>query len=425
MGRVEIDLPYIKKVTRRNKRRSDAVYWYSVAPGLSRVQIGATDPRTGKVTPYEYGSDAFISFVRDRNARAAKLDELAKEHAIIPGTWRDLSDHYFGFADRGIEPSREFTELGSRAQADYEDYVAIIVERFGEFQVSEMDAEIVDALHQDFKDTPYAANALIKAMGSMIRVAIRKRSIFGITSDPTANVKRFGVKAGVKARDQYWTYEQESLFQATAAIGFWYPKRDANHWRTNRERVPENRWLLHYREKDREVVLGELLLACTGQRCSDVLRMSLSDYDGEKIRVRQSKTGMLVWIPCHRDLRPYLDEMKAEAKKAGILNRPILTNADGAAFTYRAFAERWDAVAWACGLHGLLRRQDLRRTAVVRMFEAGCEVGEIAAITGHSLAEVTKILETYFVRTYPMAQNAIAKLEDYQERLKKLAPATP
>ena len=59
-----------------------------------------------------------------------------------------------------------------------------------------------------------------------------------------------------------------------------------------------------------------------------------------------------------------------------------------------------------------LQRRDLRRTAVVRLAESGCEVPLIAAITGHSLKTAETILDTYFVPTYPMAQAAITKLED-------------
>ena len=46
-----------------------------------------------------------------------------------------------------------------------------------------------------------------------------------------------------------------------------------------------------------------------------------------------------------------------------------------------------------------------------RLAEAGCTAPEIAAITGHSLAMVNEILETYLVRTEKTAKNAILKLE--------------
>jgi hypothetical protein len=83
----------------------------------------------------------------------------------------------------------------------------------------------------------------------------------------------------------------------------------------------------------------------------------------------------------------------------------------------RYFATRWDAVASRTAtLH--LNRQDLRRTAVVRLAEADCTVPQIAAITGHSLKQVEGIMESYFVRTYEMGAAAITKLEAHQDRLK-------
>ena len=48
----------------------------------------------------------------------------------------------------------------------------------------------------------------------------------------------------------------------------------------------------------------------------------------------------------------------------------------------------------------------------MRLAEAGNEVARIAAITGHSIANVHQILETYPVRTYTKGKAAIIKLED-------------
>ena len=45
-------------------------------------------------------------------------------------------------------------------------------------------------------------------------------------------------------------------------------------------------------------------------------------------------------------------------------------------------------------------------------------VPQIAAITGHSLANVHQILETYLVRTYAMSKSAIVKLEDYTKAVR-------
>ncbi len=50
--------------------------------------------------------------------------------------------------------------------------------------------------------------------------------------------------------------------------------------------------------------------------------------------------------------------------------------------------------------------------------EAGCEVYEIAAITGHSLKHTVAILEVYLPRNATMARNAIAKLSEHRKRTK-------
>ena len=55
---------------------------------------------------------------------------------------------------------------------------------------------------------------------------------------------------------------------------------------------------------------------------------------------------------------------------------------------------------------------DFRGTAVTRLVRAGCTVPEIASITGHSLKEVTSILEAhYLLLDEQVGINAIRKLE--------------
>ncbi len=63
--------------------------------------------------------------------------------------------------------------------------------------------------------------------------------------------------------------------------------------------------------------------------------------------------------------------------------------------------------------HGLahLQPRDLRRTAVVRLAEAGATVFEVAAITGHSVGRTQAIIDTYFTRTPEVAAAAILKWE--------------
>ena len=49
------------------------------------------------------------------------------------------------------------------------------------------------------------------------------------------------------------------------------------------------------------------------------------------------------------------------------------------------------------------------------LFQAGCNLGEIVSITGHSLRRAQEILDKYLARTSTMADSAIAKLENVLE----------
>ncbi len=63
-------------------------------------------------------------------------------------------------------------------------------------------------------------------------------------------------------------------------------------------------------------------------------------------------------------------------------------------------------ISEAAGIKGLQAR-DLRRTAMVRLAEAGCTDIQIAAISGHTIDRTRQILETYVVRTEAMGEAAI------------------
>lgn len=60
------------------------------------------------------------------------------------------------------------------------------------------------------------------------------------------------------------------------------------------------------------------------------------------------------------------------------------------------------------GCDTLLARA-LRHTAVTRLAEAGCEIPQIAAVTGHSLAQAAAIVDRYMTRTRKLGDQAGAK----------------
>jgi integrase len=151
----------------------------------------------------------------------------------------------------------------------------------------------------------------------------------------------------------------------------------------------------------------------TGQRRGDILRMAWSQFNGTSIRLRQSKTGVLLDVPCTK----HLMEVLAATERTGTLM--VMNETTGRPYISGTFGDDFRRIAGVAGLPDNLQFRDLRRTAVVRLAEAGCSVPEIAAISGHSITRTATILEVYCPRNSTMAGNAITKLEEYRRTLRE------
>jgi integrase len=118
------------------------------------------------------------------------------------------------------------------------------------------------------------------------------------------------------------------------------------------------------------------------------LRLSWSQFDGSAITLRQSKTGVLLAVPVAKELRIALNETPRQS--------PTILICETTKRTWKPyfFRHEFRRIANMADLTNL-QFLDLRRTAVVRLAEAGCTVPEIAAITGHQLDRTARILETY------------------------------
>lgn len=157
--------------------------------------------------------------------------------------------------------------------------------------------------------------------------------------------------------------------------------------------------------------LAFMLAIWTGQRQGDLLRLSWSAYDGTTIRLRQGKTKTPVLIPVGGPLKTVLDATPKQAVT-------ILSTTRGTAWTEGGFRASWRTACKAAGVEGLTFH-DLRGTAVTRLAVAGCEVPEIAAITGHRLNKVAAILDSHYLsRDSALGVAAIRKLEAHEKRTK-------
>jgi integrase len=89
----------------------------------------------------------------------------------------------------------------------------------------------------------------------------------------------------------------------------------------------------------------------------------------------------------------------------------IITTKTGRPWKPRYFKAQWEAASKDAGITDL-HFHDLRGTAVTLLAEAGCTTPQIAAITGHSLKTVTKILDKYLARTRVLAGEAVTLFEN-------------
>lgn len=177
------------------------------------------------------------------------------------------------------------------------------------------------------------------------------------------------------------------------------------------------------------VALAIRLAYDLGQRLSDVLRLTWTAYDGISVKVRQAKTAArrkkkgrkpkLIIIDVLPELKVRLDA----APKPDGSPQIVVSEHTGRPYTHfhfnRLFRETREQVAKTHPEVVDKQFLDYRRSAAVRLAEAGCTTEEIVAITGHDIAHGERILETYVPRTAIMGKNAIAKLAEARAKRTK------
>jgi len=338
---VEARLKWVKKVHKQGGRKGDRTLYYWRRPGypLRRLPDDPNDP-------------LFIKQVIEWNAEA---DAAAKDTGPAYGSFSHLVDLY--------KRSPDFQKLALKTRQGYEYWLATLEARYGDLPVRGITRQVVYRLRDSMAETPYKANAVIRVLRLLLNFAVDRGLI---KTNPASRPKQLKVAS----RQQVWSLDAEKAFLEKA---------------------------------DETMKLAYMLAAYTAQRQADILAMTWAQYDGEVIRLRQRKTGVLVEVPCHLDLRAALDS----ATRRGTV---ILTTPTGRAWKATNFRHAWKDAATKAGIEGLQFR-DLRRTAMVRMAEAGATAIEIAAVSGHTIDQTQRILEAYIPRTAAMGRAAIIKLE--------------
>lgn len=119
------------------------------------------------------------------------------------------------------------------------------------------------------------------------------------------------------------------------------------------------------------------ILLYTGLRRSDAVRLGPQHIQGDHINIITRKTGAELSIPIHAEFRAVLKTIPHK-------HLVYIATERGAARSEFAFTNWIIDAAKDAGLPAHRSPHGLRKAACVRLADAGCDVFEIMAITGHS-----------------------------------------
>ncbi len=127
-----------------------------------------------------------------------------------------------------------------------------------------------------------------------------------------------------------------------------------------------------------------LLALYTGQRRGDLCRLAWSNYDGERIRLTQGKTGAALTIPAHPVLKAAMDGWERT-------QATILVNSDGNPWKPGTVTVALDRALPRLGFPVGYGIHGVRKLAAANLAEAGCSANEIGSITGHATLSMLQL----------------------------------
>ena len=276
-----------------------------------------------------------------------------------------------------IERSDEHREKPAKTQKEIEAaFEYLRGTPLGKFRMAELTGKDVRQFHRKVNDGKGVAFAqrIMKWLRFLLNEAVRDRQI---NASP---MHRMRIERP-PPRQEYWTQEEVEV------------------------------WIAHCAAEGRpSIALAVRIAYDLGQRQGDVLRFQRSRYEEGEAIVQQGKTSAIVRIPALPELRAALD---AAPKTSTYF---VVSEETRRPYKQDNFKHLCTKLIRGAGFTGKTF-QDLRRSAVVRLAMAGCTIPEIASITGHSLARVEQILQTYLPRTTGLARQAIERVLEQRRRM--------
>jgi enterobacteria phage integrase len=259
---------------------------------------------------------------------------------VKPGTIAALIREYYRSSDfKGLKPSTQHT---------YRNRFAVIERQHGRRTVAGMTREnILKLILQPLADKPGNYNDTIKKLHILARCAV---DLGWLKVSPMQLIRRRKTK------------EIRAITEAEV-VQF------------------RMRWPVGTKQR-----LAFELQLNTGQRRSDVYRMTWADIEGGAIRIVQQKTGAKLLIPLHPDLALILAQTPQD-------HAYVLRTEFGKPFTVDGYSSFMRKAFTAAGLPIDASPHGLRKRAAKRLAEVGCTGPQIQSITGHkTLAEVDRYI---------------------------------
>ncbi len=318
---------------------------------------GSRVPLPSDITSDEFNATYQAALAGQLAGQLAGAQRRERRKSDAPGTIAALICSYMR--------SASFLALRQTTKVGYTSRIETLRTEHGHRTVAGLTRDrIVTGMLQPYADRPGAALAILKMLRVLIRHAIE---ISWLTHDPSLGIRR------PKTQEiRSWTDAEIEAF--------------------------EKGWPMGTKQR-----LAFALLLYTGQRRSDVHRMTWADVSGGTIRVVQQKTGRKLAIPLHRELHVVLTVAERD-------HLTIINTAHGRPFTVDGFSQWMREAIRAAGLPIECQPHGLRKAAGRRLAEAGCTVHEIMAVLGHkTLSEAERY--TREADQAQLATAAVAKLE--------------
>ena len=309
--------------------------WNTERHGKRRVRF-RKDGFSTYLTGMPWSEDFMRRYAAALDGVKQKNDNVGAQLRTKPGTINELCVSYYR--------SPGFLDLKDSTKAERRGIIENFRRLHGDKPVAKLQRKHIEEIIAAKANTPTAANNLLKVLRVLLNYAV---NVEMIATNPAIGVKRYRIRG-----DGYppWSEDEIAQFEARHSVGT-------------------------------KARLALALLLYTAQRVSDVITMGRQYVVGDAIKVKQEKTGTTLLIPIHPELKTILEL----TERSSLL---FLTTNRGAPFSAKGFS-KW--FKHRCKLADIYDRSahGLRKSAPIRLANAGCSAHQIAAITGHkSLAQV-------------------------------------